>query len=202
MIHRRWLLVGLLGAAIPAAAAEADPRQPVAALDDALLAAMRIGQAGGFAARAAALAPVIKQVFDLPAILQASVGLRWGALPPAEQADLLDVFTRYTVASYAANFDGYDGQRFEILPQTRMVGADRVVATQLVPIKGDPTRLDYQVRETPDGWRIVDILLDGSISRVAVQRSDFRALLGRGSAAPLIQSLQRKVESLQSGGKS
>ncbi len=33
------------------------------------------------------------------------------------------------------------------------------------------------------GWRIVDVLLDGSISRVAVQRSDFRSLLGNGGAA-------------------
>ena len=29
-----------------------------------------------------------------------------------------------------------------------------------------------------DAWKAVDVLLDGTISRVAVQRSDFRSLLG------------------------
>jgi len=43
------------------------------------------------------------------------------------------------------------------------------------------------------------VLMDGSISRVAVQRSDFRGLLGQGGAADLIASLQRKVSDLSGG---
>ncbi len=200
-MKRRYLLLALLAAAAAPAPAATGPEAPVAQLDAALLAAMRLGPAG-FAARAALLRPVIEQAFDLRQILQVSVGPRFAALPADQQATLLDVFIRYTVASYAANFDGFDGQRFDILPQTRAVGADRVVATQIVPRSGDATRIDYQVREGTAGWRIVDILFDGSISRVAVQRSDFRALLRGGSAAPLIDSLRRKVASLEAGGKS
>ena len=36
-------------------------------------------------------------------------------------------------------------------------------------------------------------------SRVAVQRSDFRALLASGSANPLIASLRQKVSDLSGG---
>ena len=43
------------------------------------------------------------------------------------------------------------------------------------------------------------MLLNGSISRVAVQRSDFRALLGGGDAATLIASLRGKVARLAAG---
>jgi len=43
------------------------------------------------------------------------------------------------------------------------------------------------------------VLLDGSISRVAVQRSDFRSLLGSGHAGALIRSLQDKVAQLSGG---
>jgi hypothetical protein len=42
-------------------------------------------------------------------------------------------------------------------------------------------------------------LLDGTISRVAVQHSDFRGLLGSGDAANLIASLQRKAADLSGG---
>ena len=49
--------------------------------------------------------------------------------------------------------------------------------TRIIQDNGEPIRLDYVMRQTDAGWRAVDILLDGTISRVAVQHSDFRALL-------------------------
>jgi phospholipid transport system substrate-binding protein len=45
-------------------------------------------------------------------------------------------------------------------------------------------------------WKVVDVLLDGTISRVAVQRSDFRGVLAHGGAPALIASLERKVVDL------
>jgi phospholipid transport system substrate-binding protein len=49
------------------------------------------------------------------------------------------------------------------------------------------------------GWRATDVLADGSISRVAVQRSDFRTLLSRGGGSALLASLQKKVADLSDG---
>ena len=46
---------------------------------------------------------------------------------PDVQETLLDVFTEFTVASYAANFDDNGGKRFDIMPVTRHVGVDEVV---------------------------------------------------------------------------
>ena len=43
------------------------------------------------------------------------------------------------------------------------------------------------------------MLLNGSISQVAVQRSDFRASVTAGDASALIQSLQRKTAELSGG---
>jgi len=43
------------------------------------------------------------------------------------------------------------------------------------------------------------VLLEGSISRVAVQRSDFRNALASGDADALIASLRRKVADLSGG---
>ena len=195
------MLGGLLlpGLGRLALAADADAAAPITALNRGLLAGMRAGKATPFPQRYNALAPLVEGAFDVPGILQASVGPRWAALPPAQQSQLLDVFRRFTVASYVANFDSFSGEKLEVLPISRNVGADQVVATQIVPSSGAPTRIDYVMRRTPAGWRAVDVLLNGSISRVAVQRSDFRSLLGSGDAGPLIQSLQRKTADLSGG---
>lgn len=201
MILRRSIILApsaaLLVLAVPTLA-QGDPSAPIARLDGALLTAMRMGPSTPFAQRYDVIAPAVESAFDLPGVLAASVGLGWSSLTPQQQQQLLAVFTRYTIASYAANFDSYNGQRIEILPQLqRQVGADVVVATQIVPANGgEPTRLDYVMRRTPRGWRAVDVLADGSISRVAVQRSDFRSLLAGGSPAPLIATLNEKVASL------
>ena len=200
-VTRRLELAGLL---LPlfnrfASAADAEAAAPIAALNRGLLAGMRAGKAVPFKQRYAALAPLVEGAFDIPGILQASVGPRWAAIPPAQQSQLLDVFRRFTVASYVANFDAYDGEKLELLTESRNVGADQVVASQIAPVKGAPTRIDYVMRRTPAGWRAVDVLLNGSISRVAVQRSDFRSLLSSGDATPLIQSLQRKIADLSGG---
>jgi phospholipid transport system substrate-binding protein len=202
---RRALLL-LAAAAMTApgtATAQADaPAAPIRLLNDALLKIMHAGAKTPFADRAKLITPAIQAAFDLPQILKTSVGPHWSAFPGPQQNELMDVFRRYTIASYVANFDGFSGETFEILPQTRAVGADQVVMTRIVPMKDDPTRIDYVMRHGPEGWKAVDVLLDGSISRVAVQRSDFRALVHGGDAAALIASLKAKTAALEAGGKS
>lgn len=197
-LPRRLLLLGTL-APLAARAAPAEAAAPITALNQALLTAMRAGQATPFAQRYATLAPVVQRAFDLPGVLQATIGPRWAGLPPEQQAQLLDLFTRFTVASYVANFDEFGGERIEVLPESRAIGADQLVATQIAPSSGEPTRIDYVMRQGPGGWRAVDVLLNGSISRVAVQRSDFRSLIAAGDASRLIENLQRKVAELSGG---
>jgi phospholipid transport system substrate-binding protein len=64
---------------------------------------------------------------------------------------------------------------------------------------GSSVGLDYVMHRGPAGWQAVDVLTDGSISRVAVQRSDFRELLNSGGAPALVAGLQHKVANLSGG---
>ena len=102
------------------------------------------------------------------------------------------------MASYAANFDAYEGERFDVVPDQRPVGEDLVVGTRLVPTRGDAVSIDYVMHRGAQGWRAIDVLLNGSISQNAVKRSDFRSLVST-SAQPLIDSLRRKVAELSGG---
>ncbi len=192
-------LLLLLPALATARADEPAAAAPIRVLNDALLAAMKAGKTESFAKRVNLLGPAVEGAFDLPGILRTSVGPRWSEFSADDQKALLTAFTAFTLASYAANFDGYDGQRFEVLPDQRAVGPDLVVATRIVPKDGDPARIDYVMRQVAGAWKAVDVLLDGSISRVALQRSDFRTTLANGGAPALIRILNKKTADLAGG---
>src|SRR5271165_3379622 len=204
-LDRRSLLGFVLVAALPAAAYGADPAAAeasatVARLYDGLLADMKAGKKVDFQRRFEMLASVVDQVFDLQTVLAVSVGPRWAGLAPDQQTRLLWAFRRYTVASYVASFDSYAGQTLSVLPDTRPSGGGQVVVqTRIVPKSGDATKLDYVMKQTPSGWKIVDVLADGTISRVAVQRSDFRGVLANGGGDALLASLERKTADLSGG---
>jgi len=180
------------------AGAQADEvSAPIQALNQGLTTAQKTGSAP-FPARYKALAPVIDQAFDLQQILQTIVGLRWSSIEAGQKARLLATFRAYTIASYVANFNSDSGDTIKILPETRSIGADRVVETEIVPRSGDTTRIDYVMRSSSGAWRAIDVLEEGTISQAAVQRSDFRSLIASG-ADKLTASLQAKVDTLSGG---
>jgi phospholipid transport system substrate-binding protein len=205
-LSRRSMLGMLVLAAVPlgqpafADTASAGATATITQFNDALLDAMKSGGRTTFGNRFQSLAPAIDQAFDLAAVLSVSVGPSWASLSPDQQSRLQDAFRRYTVASYVANFDSYTGQNFTVSPDIRDLGEGRVVVqSRITPVRGAATELDYVMKQTPSGWKVVDVLAAGSISRVAVQRSDFRHLLSNGGGNALLTSLQRKTADLSGG---
>ena len=170
---------------------------PIEALNAGLAATEKNGSTP-FQQRYDALAPVVDKAFNLQQILKTIVGLKWSSIPADQQGKLLAVFRAFTVSSYVSNFSGGDAT-FRILPETRTVGSDKIVETEIVPKDGDPTRIDYVMRQSGADWQVVDVLEQGTISQTAVQRSDFRSLLQDGGAPKLIESLTQKVDTLSGG---
>ena len=191
------LLAAFLIVPATQACAADTPSATIDHLDSGLLAAMKNGSAP-FQQRYAALAPVVDATFNLQQILQTTIGLKWASIPADKQKALLAAFRAFTIASYVSNFDSDSGTTFRLLPETRAVGADKVIESEIVPKDGDPTRMDYVMRQSPAGWQAVDVLEDGTISQAAVQRSDFRSLLADGPDK-LIESLTAKVDKMSGG---
>ncbi|HXT02996.1 MAG TPA: ABC transporter substrate-binding protein [Casimicrobiaceae bacterium] len=169
---------------------------PIRAFYDALLDVMRRAKALGVRGRYDALAPVIRATFDLAAMTRISVGPRWNTIPPEQQAALIDGFTRMTIATYASRFDGYSGERFEVDPaiETRKTGS--VVHTRLVQSNGEPIAINYLMRHSAPGWKVVDVYLTGTISELATRRSEFSAILDAGGATKLIDTLKQQTDQL------
>lgn len=171
---------------------------PVTTLDNALIASMKSAAAGqGFQDRYKALAPIVEQAYDLPEVTKNSVGFLWSTLPASQQSELVDLFTQFTVSSYVSQFDGYSGQTINLLPEQKPLGQKKIIETKLGSPDGSGVEIDYVVADDGNGWKINDVLLNGTISQVAVHASDFASLVKSGDASQLIAALKSKIKMLQ-----
>ena len=188
----------VLAAPVAVHAQASDPAVPtVEALNDGLIAAMKQGRAGGAQGRLGRIDPAIERAFDVGAMTRTAVGPAWTGFSGPDQAALTKAFGRFIAATYAKNFDSYDGERFTIDPKVDTRGVDKLVKSQLVSKSGSPTNFIYRMRQSGGGaWKIVDVFYNGAISQVAAQRSQFAATIGQGGAPALTKSLDDKTAQL------
>ncbi len=211
MTRMRYIVIlGALAAPLPIAplvaaphalARGADARQqagPVAPISALYAALTTLGhkQSLPFAQRAQLVAPAVERAFNMSTILQIAVGPGYQSLSDAQKQQLQTVFQQFTVARYVSNFsDSSDTLTVNPTPRPSPYQSDQIVRTQLVSPSGDSTKLDYVMRRFPQGWQATDVLLDGHISQVAVQRSDFASTLASGGINDLIEKLKEKIRS-------
>jgi phospholipid transport system substrate-binding protein len=168
----------------------------IRAFYDSLLAVMKQADQLGLRGRYDKLAPAIRTTFDLPAMTRIAVGPDWNSIAPGQQAELIENFSRMTIATYANRFDGYSDERFEVEPASETRTTGRIVRTKLVPSSGEPVTLNYLMRGSDNNWKVVDVYLTGTISELAMRRSEFTAILKSGGPAALIESLRQQADRL------
>jgi phospholipid transport system substrate-binding protein len=181
-------------AAVPARAA-APPEETVRSLYATLLDTMKRGPALGAKSRYDKLVPVIRASFDIPHMARLAVGPSWARLAPDQQQAVSEAFARYLSATYADRFDGYSGEKLEVIGE-RASRYGPMVETRIVKSNGEPVSINYLMRKNEDEWQIADVYLTGTVSEVAALRSQFGAVLAREGVDGLISTMNRKVETL------
>lgn len=193
-----FVAIGIVG---PGSAAVSNPEDAVRSFYNVLLSNMQQGRVLGETGRYARLAPAVERTFDLPLMTRLAVGPAWENLPPAQQRQLQAAFAHYVTAAYADQFDSYSGQQLQVTGE-RPSGNDIMVQTKIVKSNGDKTELDYLMRPDQGSWKISDVYLDGTISQLAVHRSEFYSILRREGIDGLVMALNRKTDLLQSVARS
>ena len=140
-----------------------------------------------------ALRPAIGATFDLPDMARMVYGAGWDALTDARKAEWSEAFADYVAASYAAHLEGFNGKGFERDDKTVARDGALVVTTRIVLDKGPPMTVDYVVRQTPGGWKIGDLLAEGSISELAQWRRSLRGLNQDGFDAS-VKTLRERTQ--------
>lgn len=196
MLDRR-IFLGLL-AGLPSLAAQAQAARASESSDaDAALAVVRTLQDSqvevlshaakmSLQQRFDALRPALGAAFDLDGMAKLAYGPGFDALP--EREAWTQSFGDYVAATYAQRLEFVESKGFERDAKVEPRDGALVVGTRMIPLKGEPMPIDYVVKSTPHGWRIADILANGSISELTQWR---RALKGLA-----LKDLRQRVASL------
>jgi phospholipid transport system substrate-binding protein len=143
------------------------------------------------------LEPIVLRMFDVPYMARLSIGPTWARLATDEKRRVAQAYGRYLTALYATRFDGYTGERFEVLGEQQIKHAT-MIKTRIVKSNGEPVSINFVMHDNDIAWQARDVYLDSAISEVATRRSEFAALLRTSGIDALIASLNKKADDLQS----
>ena len=189
------LCVAVFGAGAARAAGPA-PSEVVERLNAALIEVMREADALGFQGRYERLAPVLSAAFDFPLMARISAGKHWRTLDEVLRGRFVAAFGKSSIATFAARFDGYGGERFEVLGEQPGRRETVLVRNRLIKSDGEAVAIDYLFKSGAEGWRVVDVLLDGKFSELALKRSEYGAVLKNDGIEALIRGLDEKAARL------
>ena len=186
--------------ALPAAGEPTrSPSQAIDSLHAHLLDVMKNAEALGYDGRSAKLAPVIPEHFDVSFMAEKSVGRHWKSASDEDRQRFLETFLRFMVANYAGQFDGYSGQSFETLGEEPARLDTMLVRTLLLDPSDENIELNYRLRQVDGEWRIIDVYLDGTVSELALRRSEFSGIVKREDFDALIAAIDERIAKLASG---
>ena len=182
-------------------ASSGSPQEVIEGFHAELLGVMKSADELGYGGRFEKLTPIVNDVFDTRFMAKKSIGRHWKTISEPEQERLLTTFGRYTVANYAGRFNGFAGEEFKTLGEEPSLQSTTLVHTELIIPEEDAVQLDYRLRLADGGWKIIDIYLDGTVSELALRRSQYSALIRREGLEALITALDAKMVKLAEGGE-
>jgi phospholipid transport system substrate-binding protein len=134
----------------------------------------------------------ILPLVDFQEATQLAVGRPWSGASPEQKERLVTEFRGMLVRVYANALGVYRGQTMKTLPVHMAPGATEVtVRNQYVSDGKPPVAVNYSMKQTPAGWRIYDINIEG-VSLVLTYRSEFEQITRVSGIDGLIKRLQEK----------
>ncbi len=130
--------------------------------------------------------------FDLDRIARIALGRFWKTAPDGERQEFSALFKAYVMTSYGRRFDEFAQRRLRVVAATP--AGDDIMVESYVEGGSTPIRLDWRLTPTADGWRILDLMVEG-VSLVLTYRNEFAALIERGGGQlqGLIAELRGRV---------
>jgi phospholipid transport system substrate-binding protein len=129
--------------------------------------------------------------FDFRTMARLVLARDWKKLDSAKRDEFVDQFTTYLANDYGSRIERYQQEEVKVLGEQSKPRGDVEVRTKIVGGESDGAIVDYRMRNGKDGWRIIDVVIEG-ISLVANFRDQFREVIARGGPEALLQKLREK----------
>ena len=166
-----------------------------------LLDIMKHAKELGFQGRTDKLEPLMKQTFDLEFMASKSVGRHWRQLSDEDKQRWVIIFSQFTTANYAGRFTGFTGEEFVTVDVEDAPRDTKVVLTKIVVPSEEDVQLNYRMIERDGSWKVIDVFLNGTVSELALRRSEYSSALKSSGFDQLVASVETKIEDLRSKGQ-
>jgi len=131
--------------------------------------------------------------FDFARMTQLAVGRYWRTATPEQRQSLVTEFRNMLVRTYTKVFTVYRDQIIEVKPYKLVADDDTEATVNTLIIKpgAQPTRVDYELKKSADGWKAFDISIEG-VSMVMSYRGTFTSQIQQSGIDGLIKTLADK----------
>ena len=151
-------------------------------------------------ARSAALTQLMQNTFDINAMGTVAVGRdTYRSWTDDPRAAFLTAFARFMDPSHASRFEDARSPDFEVEGSEDARSGRKVVHSRYLRADKEPVSIDYLVRMTPKGWRVLDVYLDGTVSLLALHRAEFTSVLRAKGFEGFIAAMNAKSDELTPG---
>jgi phospholipid transport system substrate-binding protein len=175
--------------ALALVAAGGSPTETLKARDAEIRAALPPEGRVATAAERTKLEKIVTRTIDLRGMAEEALGERWQKMTEKQRKRLTDAFeSRFRKAYGSDKLDSLRSTEIEYQPERP--ANDAVQVPTRVVVEGEPTQIVYTMRQGKEGWRIVDITVDG-VSTVENYRSSFNRVIAKDGVEGLIQKLEK-----------
>jgi phospholipid transport system substrate-binding protein len=198
--RRFWTPIGLFCAAAASAAAATDD-EPRALLTKAVNEVLAVSNAPGATAASVhnGVRPLFEKYFDSTLLTRRAIGPGWREFSTDQQKRAVILFSDLALGTYADKFKPGFHPAITYRSTTELAPNRREVPISITTEDGQPVAIAFRFENTPIGWRIYDIIIEG-VSLDGNYRSQFDPIFQESGAKGVIHALEVKVA--ETAGKS
>ncbi|WP_159712177.1 MlaC/ttg2D family ABC transporter substrate-binding protein [Geminicoccus flavidas] len=143
--------------------------------------------------RLSRLVSILDKSVDFEIIGRLVIGRYWRQASPEQQQEFVDLFRQFTIQTIASQLRNYGGETYEITDERVVDDRDAVVSSKIVRVQGQPpANVDWRVRRSEDGFKIIDVVGEG-VSAVVTWRQEYGEVLARSGFDGVIARLKEQI---------
>lgn len=132
--------------------------------------------------------------FDFDAISRFVLGRHWHDAKPDERHEFQRLLGDYVMVSYSRQLDAYAGERLRVGRALDKGSQGFFVNSELLQPNGAPVRVVWRVKRAQDGWRVVDVMVEG-VSMALVHRAEVDTMIRNAKISGLLERMRQVIGS-------
>ena len=133
---------------------------------------------------------LITNFYDTRKMIRMIIGDKWKKISESKKDELTLLFGKYIAQNYIKQFSKFNSIQFNSKGIKKIGEKYLLVKSVLILNKKDKIKINYLLINNK-GWKIFDVLIDGTISEISTKKSEFSKYLQDGNIDLLIKKLRK-----------